>query len=555
MKIVSLEYQFGFLAVISCLINSNCSTAGRSLRRVNQYTYSFRAESVGYSDIKSLYTVDSGKTGPSFFRRETIRVLNMNVLCDIKMTKLEQDAKELLLSYEILNPAVSIENDGMPLNAVALAQELTHPVFVELTAQGQIRTVRIDTAVTDMAANLLKEILSRMQFVTRDKDSTTWQTTEQNTTGTFTARYRLLQTNRDSAVYEKIIQEYTKLKSPQKKQRVEIDSRANISTDQSGLVHRISISEAQVVLFNKDTISAVGSKVSASLKSANKAAKTDVTALENLKRSSHYSIESELSTPLSKDQIYRQAYRGTLGNDNWETLILKLNKRETIDKEREDSLVLKFRALAYLFPEDCRRLGTLLRNESYGTRSFRVLSRALSITETSFATDEIAGIIKERKKEEKVLIELLPVLATTGSPTVASAGILKELAFDPGNAPVVITTAQLALGGMANNFRKTDPKQSEELTQFLIQKMEPETDTVQKILVLGNTGSYSVFPFFKSFIENPGVSWAVRVEAVSSLRLIDIPEVGILLNQLLGHKDSSMVNVAREVMAFRKENF
>jgi hypothetical protein len=433
---------------------------------------------------------------------------------------------------------------------------MTHPVFVHLAENGLVTMLQTDKGISDMATNLLKEIISHMQFVIPNKHVNTWQTTEENTTGTYRAIYRMMKKENDSGVYEKSILAYTKLKSPQKGEKVDADSKVNFSTNAAGTVKHISVSEAQVILFNKDTISAIGSKIVAELGTLSKVSDKELVVLDKLGESGNYTVRSGLSSPFSEEQITRLAYAGTLGNDNWETLMQRLRKLETHDSAKEDSLVLKFRALAWLFPANCLKMGSVLKNEPYETPAFRVLSRALIFTETNNAVDEIAAIIEKRQKEEKIMIELLPALATTKSPTQKALHIVKQLAFGKGNSKVIATTAQLALGGLANNLHKIDAIKSDELTRFLIKSMDKKQDTLQQILVLGNIGSVAVLPLFQSYINSKEVSQELRLRAISGLRLIKSEEVAEILNKLLINKqDSLVVNEAKKVISFRKEYF
>ena len=108
---------------------------------------------------------------------------------------------------------------------------------------------------------------------------------------------------------------------------------------------------------------------------------------------------------------------------------------------------------------------------------------------------------------------------------------------------------------MANNFIISDTLQSNKLTYYLIEKMKFETDTIQQLLVLGNTGSYYVFPYVKSFVENKLVSQEVKLEAVSALTLINNKGVTNYIRELLKNEDEEIKNKAQEVLDFRNEYF
>jgi hypothetical protein len=85
--------------------------------------------------------------------------------------------------------------------------------------------------------------------------------------------------------------------------------------------------------------------------------------------------------------------------------------------------------------------------------------------------------------------------------------------------------------------------------------MEYEKDTVQRILVLGNTGSFLIFPFLKSFIDGVSVSEQARLEAIAALRLIDHPEVTTILNKLIDSRNADIGKTAKVVTEFREQYF
>ena len=72
-------------------------------------------------------------------------------------------------------------------------------------------------------------------------------------------------------------------------------------------------------------------------------------------------------------------------------------------------------------------------------------------------------------------------------------------------------------------------------------------------MVLANTGSVMILPVLRSYIEHPGVSKEIKIEAISGLRLLDDSLSVNYLNKMINHKDSSIVQKAKEVIAFKKE--
>jgi hypothetical protein len=81
--------------------------------------------------------------------------------------------------------------------------------------------------------------------------------------------------------------------------------------------------------------------------------------------------------------------------------------------------------------------------------------------------------------------------------------------------------------------------------------MENVQDTIQKVLVLGNTGSPSVLPLLEFYIIDSSSSKEIRVCGISALRLIDSEEVSLLIKGIKHNNDKLLLNTINEVIEFR----
>ncbi len=149
------------------------------------------------------------------------------------------------------------------------------------------------------------------------------------------------------------------------------------------------------------------------------------------------------------------------------------------------------------------------------------------------------------------------MLTTAKHPTDKAIEVIKSIAFtyeEPQNY-FTASTAQLALGGMANQLRKIDTLKSNILTNYLMEKIRQETDTIQQLLVFGNTGSYLVFPRIKLLINNNLVSKDIKIEAITALSLINNKNVSNYLKKLLNNQDEYIKNKAQKVLNFQDNYF
>lgn len=521
-----------------------------SVKPLKQYIYSCRSESEGFSDIQKLYSNDTANAAKPFFSSNTLEHHKFMLSCTVRKTVLQQKKSGRLVMFRLQDPLVNLYNNGQPISAVT-GDELTLPFFAFENNTGQITDIRIDSSTTPVSASILKNIISQFQFAKPVTNKAQWYATEENISGTYRAIYNFEKDSLHNKFYSKRNNGYLAVTGSLKNQRLIPESKTEYRVDSSGIVRDIHFSEMQVSLYGNDTLSLSGTSTSISLVTAENLPGDDVTALPALYYQPAYHEASSLSSGMSEQKITELSYKATLGTDNWESLLAFLNKQLT-EKEME-SLVLKFRALAYLEPEYCDKISAVLKTEPFGSYRYNILLQALSSATTEYATDAIVSFLKERIGEEELVIDLLPFFATNKAPTKKALSLLKEIAFSDGYSDAVSSTAQLALAGSIHSLRKINPQKADELTSYLVKKMEPVSDTLQKILVFGNTGSPAVLSYLKNIIANPGTNQVVKAKAIFAIRFITDNTATELLNQLYSSKDTLLSKTAKDVIIFRNE--
>lgn len=561
MRLIALP----FILFCSCIGTRYGNGGARPSEEViagRQFVYSYASEGAGYSDIQMLYNTDSTAKAKPFFYRPSIQVTGVKMRCQLRKTIVHFDGDSMLVCFEIMQPDLQIESNFLPVDAGAISKELTLPVFAEVSGSGKILSVKTDTAVSYLAAGIVRNILSNTQAVILAGDKESWEVSEDDINGTFNAGYRMVNRQADSIVYRKVNLGYEKIKSAKSGQRLLADNTTTITTDPSGILQHIQISESLMTLFGMDTIVASGSRTDFQLLSASTVDLQATVAYSTLEQSNSYAKASALSAPISDEDINRMAYRNTLGHDNFETLLGKLRLVPLQDKKYESELVKQFRALAWLSEPGCKMMADLLRTARPTSDTFRVMSNALGAVETPFSIDQVAIVIAERRNEEAVMMQLLPILATTPTPTSKAADIVRGLAFgkpalasrDTENA-FITSTAQLTLGGMVKSLSAFNRQKADELTGIIVENMKDSRDTLQQLLVYGNTGSNRLLPVYTAYINNPLVSDEIRKEAVFAMRLIEEHEVPALLDQLSMNKDTIISKSANETIRFREQFF
>jgi len=97
---------------------------------------------------------------------------------------------------------------------------------------------------------------------------------------------------------------------------------------------------------------------------------------------------------------------------------------------------------------------------------------------------------------------------------------------------------------MIKNLRTGNRKKADELTGFVIEHMKNSPDTLQQLLVYGNTGSYCCCRHFLPISGIPLCRLKCEKTAVFALRLIDHSEVTTLLGNLALNKDTVLSKAA-----------
>ncbi len=535
-----------FIVVQSCGISKNAP--------VYKHLYTMELKSEGYSNINLLIQQDSiQKKRASFFNTEELKYVSVSLNCSLSKIQLTlNNDGSYTNAYTIINPILTITNDGVNSQTADLLKQLILPFFCKIDKAGSILSITTDSVTDNITQKLQKEIISRFQFVTTDTNKYKWQIKEENTIGNYTANYKQLNNDSGYRHYLKTIRSPIFTTQNNVKQKTEIDSYNNIDIDSIGQILKINVSETIITSINKDTLSAIGNKLTIAFDKSSIAENTEIQNLVLLLKKKNYSNWMPLHQIITAKKILEQAYKSTLGSNTKETLFKQIELLKPGNKEAEDSLVLKLRAFAWLSAKDCIEIANRLIKENSNSTTFALLSKALSITETTEATTQIARIIKLRKNEEQLVLAFMPILATTKYPTTEAINILKELTIDSSITAAITSTAQLVLGGMAYNLRATDNVKAEATTQFLYTQLLHTTDTIQKLLVLGNTGSASILPLLKNVLSQSSTN--VKLIAIGALRFIQHIEVDNLLYQLVISKQNKIKLKAKEIIEFRESN-
>ncbi len=423
------------------------------------------------------------------------------------------------------------------------------PFFVLENSEGRVNGIRIDSSTTSFAASFQKEIISSQQIIIPVASIAKWVNVEENPRGVVEAEYTIEQKDSLVTSIRKEVKKYKKFNS----RKSEINGNLELLADYSfrkKTLDSCSISSAEIAKLNKDTISAIGSRLLLKLIDSVAIPQDSFNLLSKMSTLGAYTKTTKLNYQETNEELTRWAYKGTLGADNWKTLFDSLTDLNEISYEQKKALTLKCRALFYLQPPICTEAVREIEKMDKSSTAFQLIINALSITESEAACDAITAIIINRVQDKELTSQLLPALATSTAPTQKSIAHIFSLAFtnSVSDSDFVATTAQLTVAAMVKNIRLNDPLFSKAMEQKIIRNFQNTNDTLQFILVMGNLASGESFNYLKKLVEDKYVSMQFKEEAVLAMEANTESEVGSYLNSLLSNQDKIIVEAAKKTL-------
>jgi hypothetical protein len=123
-----------------------------------------------------------------------------------------------------------------PINVEEIKRELQYPILATIKNQGTFSNIRIDTSISYLTSNIIRDILSRFQFTVPENTSSAWRATEENTSGIFISKYKLISNINNKREYEKTNEGFTEWDGAQNGQKINIDSKTLLAMDSSGQI-------------------------------------------------------------------------------------------------------------------------------------------------------------------------------------------------------------------------------------------------------------------------------------------------------------------------------
>src|SRR6266540_426095 len=475
----------------------------------------------------------------------TAYVFDSTVRGELLATVLRTDTKDTLVVYSLRNAVVSLSVNGHndSRQAEQVGTELSQDVFATLNQQGRVRSVCFAPKVSNLSQSFLRTLLALTQFVSprtkRELARGRWEAQEDDPNGTYLARYQLAQATDQTPGRRPTISptDYLKTKlrylEPTEKNKDSTQLAQSIvpggmllARFAAGDEHLRSLkgSESKLILMAGKTVARSNSTLSLNYVDAETIEPSELsTLLEASAERGRVARAMPLSFSESEEATEAAVQRTELGDATLESLLSDLSRFEeaSASASSRTSLYLKLKALAYLHPEACARMGTVLTSARAKSTTMLIISGALGASGHAEAQAALASAIEDHAQDWPALATLIP-----------------------------------ALGATARNLRDSSPERSARIVGRIIKKLKSaasENEKVQLLSALGNTGAARALPVINRFARES--SPRLRAAALSALRLVNDHQADVLLAWALTSDPDAAVRLdAAFTLGFREMN-
>jgi hypothetical protein len=512
------------------------------------YVQDYRTDS--RSDARSLFEQGDGAVTDASLVNELLIHLQARMQVEV----LEQDVQGWLLSIRWERLVGTITANGRPQTPLmdALRKGLALPLTLHLEQEGRFGPIHLDPGLEPSVAAITRTLLSQMQCIIPRSVGPSWAVVEEDPAGRFEAIYKIEGSGGTPGLVRLRKWLARNLPAEQKARPGELKvDRSTQVTGSRGMGfdtrygHFVSMEghEVQRTLIAGKTVA--GSNVRSSLRLAG-VGHLKAESLQARRAWALARVQETPATTLWVEATWAEqetaVQRKALGESTLEELLAALKLAEAKGEKDGGALYLKLKALAYIQPEACARMGEQLARENAEGLSMRLLASALGTTGSLPCQEALASAIRSRREDWPALSVLLPSLGQSPDPSPASIALLEELASGSTVVPVA-STAQLMLGSMAFNLaRQGAPERAEGIVTAALARLEAAKDPVlaaRFLLCLGNAGSSKSLPALKTWSATPDAE--LRALAFYALRWIEATEVDPLLLKALASDPEAQV--------------
>jgi hypothetical protein len=440
--------------------------------------------------------------------------------------------------------------------------------FAITLAGGLVRETFLPKELNPLVAGAFRSIGAALQVARPATAASTWSADEYDTTGSYSAEYRLAAG--DPTRIEKRKSKYSSvlLAKGQPKPAVELTpkvsaSRGEIRTGGDGRPLSITLDD-ELSLQGAQT--PIASRVSISLTAEGQAERADAEpSLELLRAQNERFAADEPYASRVPEAVIDQAKINGMSfatiTDRMEELAREARSKKppkdgegrpvAAEQTQEDSRL--FVALGATFRQRPDTIATALEKIRADSPAKFAFVDALGAAESAEARDALIALSQPATKDLKLRTTALVALSRSERPTPEGAAALKALIDDQ----EIGTQALYGVGSYSRRFRdKGDVVQADALGQVLLSRLASapnEYRVVEALRAISNSGFAGAFDKARGLLEDRRER--VRAAAVRALRSMLLPEVDPLLVARLVDDSARDVRLAAlETMQSRSPN-
>jgi hypothetical protein len=540
---------FAVLAVCAALLPNVASGAPADART----SYSIAYDSTASADMTKLFqSINRNRPQQGTPPSVTSYALVAKLKGKLELTVVKADPAAIEAFYAIRHPIVRLAVNGQDQTgqAASVAQLFARGFLVDLTPEGQVVAIRLPIDADEFSRNFAQALLALIQFVRPAVPAgRTWTIEEQDRSGRYLARYK--EVGRTGSLRSGTVKlRKTKIRylppapdaNPLPNHVVIAPTitpagRIDASFDRSnGELVAMAGTEIETTTVLGKRVSRAKSTIRLTRIATSQLTPEEKADVARTVAALHQrSVSLSLFVPRSAREDEARFQRTELGRATVDDLLQRLaaaNSGKGRQGDNETVLYLKLKALIFVHPESCTRLGKILAAANASSLTFRLLVGALGAVAHDQAQKALVAAIRTRTGDWPALSNLVPTLAHSPRPTADVEQMLRKLAASPN--PDIASTALLGLGTMAGSLEKTDPARSNRIVDVIAHKLSAsrsEQETTLALRALGNAGTQQATALAQRYAADTMVS--IRAAALAALRFASDPASDTLLLQAL----------------------
>ncbi len=280
--------------------------------------------------------------------------------------------------------------------------------------------------------------------------------------------------------------------------------------------------------------------------------------MENFQENLSALVKVTLSEYISKDEISLSVYQRILGDDNYASIIAKINSlRQSGAKIDSAKDYKKVAALIYLNPGMAIDFAKQIVGKAATDIHFKIIVKGLTDAATIAAQKQLAFVFHARSNDPQAIDFLINNLLFLDNPSPEIIDSIKAIALNPGSFDSNISIAmRYFLGSLCHRLKVDNAGRANDILLNIIAetnkyaRVGSKEKNIQLLGIIGNAGLDSSFKIIESYLNDADTD--IKIKALAALRFIDHKSIeSILLNVLDSSFNNELKNTVLSVLQYK----